>query len=283
MQDTKTPQGVRDSVSRHAKEVSRTLSIMHAPIEIQQGCTMASTAFYKQPVALNRERHAQFKLAIAPDHSAFAAHTNAVPITGTEFIEAARDYPLLFARDADGSLSMCALVGLRDNENLMVDAAGCWAAGTYVPAFVRRYPFVLSTAPGSDQLTVCLDEAYPGLSTAQGEPLFDTAGAESPYLKNMLDFLRVFNNEVQRTALFAKTLDEMGLLVSKVVTVERDGQTHTLQGLWVVDEAKYRALDDARVIELFRHGLLPWVEAHLLSLGNLNRLLQRWPRAALAS
>ncbi len=241
---------------------------------------MAGTLFYERPVALNRERHARFKLAIAPNHSAFAAQTNAVPITGTEFVEAARDYPLLFVRDAEGQFNAVTLVGLRDNENLLVDEAGRWAAGTYLPAFVRRYPFVLSTEAGSDRLTVCIDEAYPGLNEAQGEALFDEAGAESAYLKNMLEFLRLFNNEVQRTALFANRLNELGLLVSKVITIERDGQQQSLQGLWVVDEAKFRAIDDGRVVELFRQGLLPWIEAHLVSLGNLNRLLARLPKAA---
>ena len=241
---------------------------------------MAGTMFYERPVALNRERHAKLKLVIAPNHSAFAAKTNAVPITGTEFVEAARDYPLLFVRDDHGQFNATVLVGLRDNENLLVDADGHWAAGTYVPAFVRRYPFVLSTEPGSNRLTVCIDEAYAGLNEAQGEALFDAAGAESAYLKNMLEFLSLFNNEVQRTALFAKRLDELGLLEPKVVTAERDGQQQTLQGLWVVDEAKYRALDDAHVVELFRQGLLPWIEAHLLSLANLNRLLVRLPRPA---
>lgn len=240
---------------------------------------MAGSMFYARPVALNRERHARLRLAIAPDHSAFAARTNAVPITGTEFIEAARDYPLLFVRDPAGAFNATALVGLRDNENLLVDTAGRWAAGAYVPAFVRRYPFVLSTEPGADRLTVCIDEAYPGLSETQGEALFDASGAESAYLKNMLEFLRLFNNEVQRTALFAQRLDELGLLTPKVVTVERDGQQQTLEGLWVVDQAKWRALDDSRVVELFRQGLLPWVEAHLLSLGNLSRLLARLPRS----
>lgn len=241
---------------------------------------MTGTLFYERPVALNRERHAKFKLAIAPSHSAFAAKTNAVPITGTEFVEAARDYPLLFVRDADGQFGVTALVGLRDNENLLVDEAGRWAAGTYLPAFVRRYPFVLSTEPGSDRLTVCIDEAYAGLNEAQGEALFDAAGAETPYLKNMLEFLSLFNNEVQRTTLFANRLNELGLLTPKVVTVERDGQQQSLQGLWVVDEAKFRTIDDSRVVELFRQGLLPWIEAHLLSLGNLNRLLARLPRPA---
>lgn len=238
---------------------------------------MAGTMFYERPVALNRERHARFKLAIAPNHCAFAARTNAVPITGTEFAEAARDYPLLFVRDDKGQFNAAALVGLRDNENLLVDEAGRWAAHTYVPAFVRRYPFVLSTEAGTDRLTVCIDEAYPGLNENLGEPLFDSAGVETSYLKNMLEFLSLFNNEVQRTGLFANRLHELGLLVSKVVTAEREGHQQTLQGLWVVDEAKYRALDDGLVVELFRQGLVPWIEAHLLSLGNLNRLLSRLP------
>lgn len=236
---------------------------------------MAQTLFYERPVALNRERHQKLKLSPAANHFAFAARTNSVPIASTEFADAARDYPILFVGQEGGPFHVAALVGLRDSENLMVDAEGRWAAGTYVPAFARRYPFVLSKGANDETLTVCIDEVYPGLSTEQGEALFDAEGKETPYLARLLEFLSLFHQEIQRTTQFATRLKELGLLVQKVIQVERDGKKQSLQGLWTVDEAKLRAIDDARVVELFRQGYLPWIEAHLLSLGSLRRLAAR--------
>ena len=232
--------------------------------------------FYERPVALNRERHKATRLAVRPDHFRFAAQTNAVPIMSTEFAEAARDYPIVFVGEESGPFNVAALVGVRDQENLMVDAEGQWARGAYVPAFARRYPFVLAQAEEGDKLTVCIDEVYPGLGTDAGEALFEADGKETPYLKRVLDFLQAFHTEAQRTAEFAQRLKELGLLVPKLINVDRKGQPRqTLRGVWIVDVAKLRGIDDARVVELYRNGMLPWIEAHLISLGNLTRLVAR--------
>ena len=99
---------------------------------------MAQMLFYERPVALNRERHRLLRLAPAANHYGFAARTNAVPIASTEFAEAARDYPIVFVGEEGGPFNVAALVGLRDQQNLMVDGEGQWATGCYVPAFARR-------------------------------------------------------------------------------------------------------------------------------------------------
>ena len=232
--------------------------------------------FYERPVALNRERHQALRLAPVPGHYRFAAGTNALPIAGSEFGAAARDYPIVFTGQEGGPFNVAALVGLRDDENLMVDDQGQWASGTYVPAFARRYPFVLAKSPGSDRLTVCVDEVYPGLVKTEGEALFDDAGKETPFLQRVLAFLRAFHEEAKRTTDFATRLKELGLLVPKMISVQRKGQPRrAVRGLWTVDVAKLRALDDARVLELYRNGYLPLIEAHLLSLGALPRLISR--------
>lgn len=242
---------------------------------------MASTLFYERPVILNRERHRHSRLAPAPSHFAFAARANALPIATTEFGEAARHYPIVFVGEEGGLFGVAALVGLTRDENLLVDAQGRWAAGTYVPAFARRYPFVLAhgvEGQPQDQLTVCIDEVYAGLSVdgqGEGEALFDADGKETPYLQRVLEFLSAFHQDVQRTTAFAQRLKELGLLVSKSITVERRGTRQTLEGVWIVDEARLRGLDDTRVVELFRANYLPWIEAHLLSLGNLQQLAAR--------
>ena len=244
---------------------------------------MTQLMFYERPVALNRDRHKALRLAASDGHFAFAAKTNALPISSGEFAEAARDYPIVFVGEEGGPFNVAALVGLRDRQNLMVDAQGRWAAGCYVPAFARRYPFVLARTEADDKLTVCIDEVYPGLSAERGEALFNADGSETPYLKRVLEFVQLFHTEAQRTAAFAARLKELGLLVPKVINVERGGERQSVNGLWIVDAAKLRAIDDARVVELFRSGYLSWIEAHLLSLGSLGRLAARLGEAAKVS
>ena len=240
--------------------------------------------FYERAIALNRERHQKLRMEALPNHFAFAAKTNAVLLASTELAEAARDYPIVFVGPEGGPFALAALVGLRNDQNLLVDEAGKWDPQTYIPAFARRYPFVLAEGEDKAVLTVCVDEAYTGLNEERGEALFDDEGKESPYLKRVLDFLRAFHADMQRTRDFATRLHELGLLTSKVITIEqqRGGKTERqlLEGLWVVDEEKLRGIDDARIVEVFRNGYMGWVYAHLLSLGNVRRLAARLDRAS---
>ena len=240
--------------------------------------------FYERAVALNRERHQKLRMNALPDHYAFAAKTNAVLLASTELAEAARDCPIVFVGPEGGPFALAALVGLRNDENLLVDDAGRWDPQTYVPAFARRYPFVLAEGEDKSVLTVCVDEAYSGLNEERGEALFEADGTESAYLKRVLDFLRAFHADMQRTRDFAARLNELGLLSSKVITIEqqRAGKTERqlLEGVWVVDEEKLRGIDDQRVVEVFRNGYMGWIYAHLLSLGNVRRLAARLDRAS---
>lgn len=240
---------------------------------------MTTMIFYERAVALNRDRHQNLKIRILPDHFSFAAKTNSLLIAGSEFSEACRDYPIVFVGSEGGPFTAAALVGLGDKENLFTNAAGNWESGTYIPAFIRRYPFVLAGAETADTLTVCIDEAYAGLGDQEGEALFKD-GQESEYLKSVVEFLRLFHTEMKRTSAFAAKLAELGLLSSKVVNVDRQGSKQTLEGLWVVDEAKLNALDDASTLELVRTGYMGWVYAHLLSLRNVGRLANRMDNAA---
>src|SRR5688572_5244647 len=240
--------------------------------------------FYERAVALNRDRHQKLRMNAAAGHYAFAAKTNAVLLASTELAEAARDYPIVFVGPEGGPFALAALVGLRNDENLLVDDAGRWEAQTYIPAFARRYPFVLAEGEDKSVLTVCVDEAYSGLNEERGEALFEADGTESAYLKRVLDFLRAFHADMQRTRDFASRLSTLGLLSSKVVTIEqqRAGKTErkVLEGVWVVDEEKLRGIDDARAVELFRNGYMGWIYAHLLSLGNVRRLAARLDRTS---
>lgn len=240
--------------------------------------------FYERAVALNRDRHQKLRMDALPDHYAFAAKTNAVLLASTELAEAARDYPIAFVGPQGGPFALAALVGLRNDENLLVDDDGKWDPQTYIPAFARRYPFVLAEGEDKSVLTVCVDEAYRGLNEERGEALFDEQGRETEYLKRVLEFLRAFHADMQRTRDFAARLHELGLLVSKVLTIEqqRAGKTERqlLEGVWIVDEEKLRGIDDARIVELFRNGYAGWIYAHLLSLGNIRRLAARLDRAS---
>ena len=232
---------------------------------------MSEMMFYERVVALNDQTHAKLKVRPATNF-AYAAGTNSVPLLASEFFEAAREYPIVFARGEAGPVP-AALLGLRESENLYVDAAGKWDA-RYVPAFVRRYPFV----PGKGaqgELLVCIDEASQCFGTKEGEPLF-VEGKPSAQLDHAMKFLSEFHQAAATTELLGRRLQELGLLRQADSLAQlNDGTQFRLNGLSVVDETKLRALDRDAVQELFANGTLAVVYAHLLSLGNLGTLVDR--------
>ncbi|MDR2195564.1 MAG: SapC family protein [Gallionellaceae bacterium] len=233
---------------------------------------MAEMIFYERPVALNRERHRNLKLRPQADGQFnFARHTNSVLMAAAEIEEAIKDYPVVFVPAGEGHYVLAGLLGLRDQENLFVDAAGNWRVNTYLPAFVRRYPFVLAEG-GDGQLTVCVDESYPGLNESEGEALFADDGTDTPLLAGAVDFLKRFHIEMRRTREFTDRLAALDLLVPKTIQVNRGGKQEVLEGLYIVDEQKLRGLGDAQSLELLRSGYLFWIYAHLCSLGNVERL-----------
>ena len=235
---------------------------------------MSTLLFYGNPVPLNSARHRDLKIAPARDGYSFATKTNSIPLMGVEFREAAKEYPVVFAKAGEAFLSV-ALVGLRNDENLLVDGEGKWDA-RYVPAFARRYPFVLAQDGAEGNLTVCIDETFSGFNREQGEALFDDAGEQSPRLKEIVAFLNDFHGQALRTERLIKRLQELELLMELTAKVRLPaGQELTLAGLHVVDEAKLAKLDDAVALEMFRSGELGLIYSHLASLSNLQSLVER--------
>jgi hypothetical protein len=240
--------------------------------------------FYDKPVALNRERHRDLKLAPATGDFSFARHTNSLLIAATEVPDAALSYPVVFVGNPGGAFALAAMVGLRDQDNLFVTEGGAWDADSYVPAFARRYPFVLAEGDGADaELTVCVDESFAGLGNEHGEPLFDADGKETPMLAGAVDFLRLFHAEMGRTHAFAQRLVELDLLVPKTIEVQQGGKKQVVDGIHIVDVEKLRALDDAALLALVRSGDMAIVDAHLLSLKQIGRLAARLDRRAPAA
>ena len=233
---------------------------------------MADTAYYEKPVLLDRELHRRRR--VRPGASfGFARRANSLYLAGAEFGEAAREYAIVFTR-VGARVAPVAMLGLRARENHYVHEQGHWTA-SYIPAFVRRYPFVLSDLPGG-QMGVCIDEAYPGLNDKEGEPLFDARGANTPFLQNALDFLNRYQQEYLRTDTFCQRLAEMDLLMEMNAKADLvDGRSFTVNGLMIVDEKKLLALSDARALSLFRSGELHWISMHLASLSNMQRLVDR--------
>ncbi|MDP1654515.1 MAG: SapC family protein [Hylemonella sp.] len=230
--------------------------------------------FYQKPIVLDRVLHKELRLK--PADARFASKNQAVPLVAAEFPEACLEYPIVFAKGNDGQWLALALTGLQAGANAFVDVKGQWSA-RYVPASVRRYPFILAEgAPGQgDQLSLAADLAAPQLGS-EGEPLFDVKGEPTELVRNLMVLLADFQNQAKQTNALAQKLDEAGLLTQQNLQVRLgDGRNAVVDGVWIMDEVKLRELPDDKVLAWFKGGELTAIHAHMLSLRNLVPLLER--------
>lgn len=248
---------------------------------------MIPSALYRAPVLLDPAQHRQFKVGTLSDFS-IARGMHAVFLNATEFAQAALEFAILFIhigeRDAAGKplISPIVLLGLSGGENLHVEGPR-WD-GRYIPAFIRRYPFLTANLKGTGATGVLVDTAWSGWSASVGEPLFDAQDKPAPALQRAMQFLELFEAESQRTRAFCTRLGELDLLKEmKADATLPDGATLSVDGFLAVDEDKLRALPDATVLELHRNGMLMLLQVHLLSLHNIRHLVERKARRVQAA
>jgi hypothetical protein len=202
----------------------------------------------------------------------FASKAPASPVTVGEFAAAARFYPVVFTAEVT---SPVALMGL-EKTNLFVED-GQWSESAYVPAYVRRYPFLLIEAADKSGFALGIDGGSTQVAKGgrKGRALFEE-GLPSEVTKSALEFCRLFNEDHQRTQAFCKAPDEAGILVDRRADAALpDGRRMGVQGFKVVDVRKFMALDDAQVVEWHKRGWLGLVHYHLASLQRFSDLLTR--------
>lgn len=208
-------------------------------------------------------------------HFGFAAAVNSVPVVAAEFAAAAADMTLVFA-GTESAVMPAVLLGLDANQNRFVGPDGRWL-GRYVPAFLRRYPFVFASRQGSDDLTLCIDEAFEGLNDkGQGERLFDADGNRTLYLNGVLDFAVQYQAQYERTRIFCDRLVANGLLESVVASFTDDeGNEKRLTGFFRINRDRLKAIDPATLAAMFANDELELCFIHLSSLANIDRLAER--------
>ena len=238
--------------------------------------------FYKQPQPLSAEAHAGLGVKQIEQPFAFLRESHAVPVTVSEFGRAASFYPLIFVGE---ERTPVAVMGIRQGQNLYVDNNGFVADDHYVPAFVRRYPFVFASDEGSDRLVLCVDRAAPMVSNQPEVPFFEN-GQPSKFTNDAIEFCKEFERQRQATVEFGRILKDMDLLEQKTVSFQpRDnqgnntGESQVVAKYWSIDEEKLNALPDAKLVELQRNGMLGACFAQIMSLLNWSRVINRALRA----
>jgi hypothetical protein len=229
--------------------------------------------FYKEVVPITKEKHSNLAVKTGNDYK-FANKANSVPVTVNEFSQAAREYPLVFIEN-DDSVMPVAVLGLEQDQNLYVTEDGKWQ-GQYIPAFVRRYPFIFALDEDESRFTLCIDEHFSGCNQeGLGERLFDTEGEETQYLKGILNFLQTYQAQFKSTQQLSQRLKELNLLESMQLRINaEEGQPLFLSGFLAVSRDQLQRLSGEQLIDLMQLGLLELIYVHLQSMNNFSNLVE---------
>jgi hypothetical protein len=222
---------------------------------------------YESAVPVSAARHANVSLEPVADY-AFSAGINAVPLMAVEFLRAATEYAIVFTQAGDDVIPAVVL-GVRGNQNLYLSSEQKWQA-QYIPAFIRRYPFVFSNSADGKTLTLCIDESHPGVNReGRGERLFGDDAKPTAYVERVLKFLQEYQAHFERTRQFGRRINAMGLLepMQAQVTTPK-GEKLSLNGFLSVSREKLRALDGEALATLAKTDELELLYLQLHSMRN---------------
>ncbi len=222
--------------------------------------------FYKDLMPLNSRDHANYHTRTT-DKAEWMVGQHAIPLTADEFIQAGRNYPIVFSA-GDNPVPL-ALMGLNEGVNVFLDDAGKLAENVYVPAYCRRYPYMLAKlAPDTDELSLCFDPTSDIIGEFEdGIALFD-GDQPTDGTKGLLEFCKNFEEAGQRTANFVEELEKAKLLMDGEVAIQQEGleQPFVYRGFKMVDQEKLREVRGDQLRTWNQSGLLALLFAHLFSL-----------------
>ncbi len=226
---------------------------------------------YENAVPVTAQRHADWNVEVGADFR-FAQQVNSVPLMAVEFAAASAEYAIVFTQHGEAYVPSV-ILGLRQDENLFLSPTHQWEA-RYVPAFIRRYPFVFALSEDKKTFTLCIDESFSGFNQAgRGPGLFDADGKPSTYVNDQLKFLQEFENQFNLTRGFCRNLDELDLLEPMhAQVVSATGQTSALTGFFCISRDRLKALSGKTLARLAASDELELIYSHLISLRNFQEL-----------
>jgi hypothetical protein len=228
--------------------------------------------FYKTAVPITRARHFDCSLTSIEGFE-FSQGINSVPLTAVEFPMAVAEYPIIFT-GSPGEIAPAVILGLGESENLFLAPDFSWM-GKYVPAFIRRYPFVFSRA--DDRFLLCVDEKYAGFNRDDlGQKFFNTDGELAPFVQNVLAFVQEYQAQFTRTQMFCAKIEKLGILEPMQAQITIDGvMQNMLSGFQAVSREKLKALHGDTLAGLAATDELELIYLHLQSMRNFEALRDR--------
>ncbi|WP_173934896.1 SapC family protein [Chelativorans sp. Marseille-P2723] len=233
---------------------------------------MKNPLFYSKVIPLNSEAHRNLRIDLSAKRFGFAGQAHLIPAVVDEFGAAMPHLPIAFL---PGSKQPAAVfvAGMQPGVNFFLATDGSWSGG-YVPAYLRRYPFIVGDVPNGESV-LCIDESQREPREG-GQRLFSDAGEPEQALLQARDLATYYKHSADRTDEFCATLDRLNLLTSVTLKARTQGDGNSVvHGLMIVNEEAFDNLSADDVKDLHQKGFLKPIMQHLASLAAITKLGER--------
>ncbi|SPF80290.1 SapC family protein [Pseudoprimorskyibacter insulae] len=226
---------------------------------------------YSGVLPISNEAHRSHRITMNNQALAKASTIHLIPAVIDEFGPAAPYLPIMFVPTVAGP-SPVFVCSLASGRNAFVSDDGRWTRG-YVPAYLRRYPFILGNTDAEDPI-LCIDSGFEDFTDGDdGQLLFNEDGGQSDYLQGIIRLSSDYALSARRTEEAMKRVADLDLL--RTVGIEgrnAEGGKVSLQGMAGIDFQRLEALSDQEYLSLREGGLLEALYAHRVSMSSLGAL-----------
>ena len=224
---------------------------------------------YKNVKILNPKEHSFFKFK-AIDNLFFVKDMNIIPIGFSEIKLLCCDFPIVIVGE-ENNLTLAILTGHKKNS--AIDENGQWIGGDYIPAFIKRYPFIFVENPEKKTLHFGFDMESGCFSSPEGEKLFDINGNPSKTVTTFMKFLESYGKEMQLTTNILNAIYKLNILEQAQYNIKEEGKDEeNIGGFMVFNKEKIAKLDRKSYVELAKNNWYEMIELEILSLKNIKNI-----------
>lgn len=191
-----------------------------------------------------------------------------IPINITECKPVCTDMPIIFS--PIGRPMPIAMTSFLSDTNSFIKN-GEWQADTYVPAALRRYPFVLGNINSEGKQPLYIDSN--AISDDHEHPLFNETGNSEKILENAIKHCKEYDDHLKITENIIDTIDSLDLFKETQLVITNKAGEEKKTGIFkIIDNDKYKNLSDEHIVTLQKnHGL--WViHTHIISMSKTQNI-----------
>ncbi|MDC1172652.1 SapC family protein [Alphaproteobacteria bacterium] len=217
---------------------------------------------------LSKETHKYKSVSRAKVYK-FARNQILVHVSSFELLKITRYLPIVFLKD-NNDIKIRALMGLQENENLLVDPFGKWKL-PFIPAPLLAYPFGIGQSSEGENIVLLSDNNDIIVDREEGDPLFNEDGTETDLLKNYVRYLTEIKKSNLIISVVTALIKKFDLLEPFEINAKIDVSNKVrLSGMLRINARKFDELGGQEFLELRTNNYLEFIYAHFMQLNYRN-------------